>query len=144
LSVILLFWLTARLTNKAAAWVATLILAMSPTYSAVSASVRVESLAITWMLAGMLCLVFALDRSSAPSDHARRTRWGIFDLVFMAGVCAGLGVATRMHTITASLPVMALVIMLWPQREGNASDYPRWVKMFAGLTGAAVVAAAWL
>lgn len=144
LSMILLFWLTAWLTNKAAAWVAALILAMSPTYSVVSASIRVESLAISFTLAGLLSLVYALDRPHAPGEHPHRRRWGMFDMVFMAGVFAGLGAATRLHTITASLPVMALVLMLWPPREKDAADYPRWVKIFAGVAAAAVAAAQWL
>ena len=57
LSVVLLYALTARLTNRFGAWTASLILATSPIYTSYSSFVRVESLSMCFMLGSLLCLV---------------------------------------------------------------------------------------
>ena len=109
LSVVLLYTLAARVTNRFGAWAASLILATSPVYLSYSSFVRVESLAMCFMLASFLCLTYWTPRQ--PS------------LLWASGVLAGLAAATRFHSMTASVPVLVLFIA-WRNRE-PAEHYPR-------------------
>src|SRR5262245_59111991 len=54
LSVVVLYALAARLTNRMGAWFAALVLATSPTYTTYSSFVRIESLSMCFMLASFL------------------------------------------------------------------------------------------
>src|SRR5206468_3092465 len=133
-SLLLMFWLGARLMNKAAAWTATFILASSTIYASYSSFVRVESLSICFILAGALLLLTDTDRDGIKPALSDRSRW--FDAAFTAGICAGLAAAVRLHSVTASLPLFVLLILM--ARESAAADYPRWVKR--GAVSAAIVA----
>ena len=143
LSIVLLFWLTARLANRATACVAALILAMSPTYASMSSFVRVESLSMCCSLAACLCLLHAVDRPERSDQKPLRALQGFFDWIFLAGVLSGLAAATRLHSIVATLPVLALLLVLWPPVERH-DEYPRWAKALAGLAFVALAGAGWL
>jgi hypothetical protein len=114
LSVVLLYALTARLTNRFGAWAASLILATSPIYTSYSSFVRVESMSMCFMLGSLLCLVSW--RQQAPT----RLLWG-------AGMLGGLAAAARLHSMTALVPILVL-FLAWRHRE-PMDDYPRWVKI---------------
>jgi hypothetical protein len=136
LSIVLVFLLTKRLANIPGAWVASLIVAMSPIYASISSFVRVESLCVCFILGGLLCLLHALDETP---ESAKRQWFGL-----LAGFLCGLAAATRLHSIIASLPVIVCLITF---SSGTASegDYPRWVKVIAALaTGVLALLAAWL
>src|SRR5262249_19576906 len=61
LSLVILYRLMSRLTNRAGAATATLILGMSTAYAEASSFIRVEPLALCLMLSSLLLLVGALD-----------------------------------------------------------------------------------
>ena len=104
--------LTKRLANIPGAWVASLIVAMSPIYASISSFVRVESLCVCFILGGLLCLLHALDETP---ESAKRQWFGI-----LAGFLCGLAAATELHSIIASLPVIiCLITFSTEQREGN-------------------------
>ena len=136
LSIVLVFLLMKRLTNISGAWVASLLVAMSPIYASISSFVRVESLCVCYILGGLLCLLHALDETP---ESAKRQWFGS-----VAGFLCGLAAATRLHSITASLPVIIGLIM-FSSRTAPEGDYPRWVKVIAALaTGVLAMLAAWL
>jgi hypothetical protein len=140
LSLVMLFWLTSWLVNRAAACVASLLLAMSPVYASYTSFVRVESLAVCLVLAAMLCLVYRDRRTSAPVGAQQ---WvGASHIVFCAGVLAGLAAATRLHSVTASMPVLVLLLLL-PTRSRNVHDDSGWLKAadVAGWLGLVVAGA---
>ena len=135
-SVVLVFMVARRLLNRAAGWTAALILAMSPTYTSYSSFVRVESLSVCLILVAILILlrVIELPRwSTAPASSA------LWDWVFAAGVLAGLAAATRLHSITASLPVLALILLTHP--VAPRTDYPKWTKVLVSVAAVAIGAA---
>jgi len=140
-SLVLLFRLAARLMNRPAAWVATLILAMSPLYASMSSFVRVESLSICFMLAGFLVLLRALDPPPPAAGPARRRWVDSIDPMIVAGVLIGLSMATRMHALTAALPAVALLILTAPGRTPRPNAYPRWVGIGAIVAACALAAA---
>src|SRR5258705_1775475 len=121
LSVLLLFWLTAKLTSTAAARLAALLLAMSPIYTSYSSFIRVESMSVCLVLGALLCVVYAAEARQAPCLHP------FFDLVFLGGILAGVGAAARLHSMTMSLPVLLMMLVLSPTAP-PPEDYPPWVK----------------
>jgi hypothetical protein len=125
LSIALTFWVAAKLMNAAAAYPAALILAMSPIYTSYSSFVRVESMAMCLVLAAILCIAYAPDR--------RRPRV----LVFGAGFLAGVACATRLHSVTASLPVLTLMLIFGRGRDGSDA-YPGWVKRVGLVTAVGI------
>jgi hypothetical protein len=131
-SILLLFWLTAKLTSTAAARVAALLLAMSPIYTSYSSFVRVESTAMCLVLGALLCVIYA--------PEIREHWWSCYaDPVWVAGILAGVGAGARLHSMTASLPVL-LLLLTFPPRS-SVDDYPKWVKT-AGIAGAVALIAA--
>lgn len=135
-SVVLLFWLTSKLTSTAAGRLAALLLAMSPIYAKYSSFVRVESTAMCFVLGALLCVIYA--------PEARRRSWSPhLDLVLLAGVLAGVAAGARLHSMTASLPVLVLLLVVSPVSPA-AEDYPKWVKAavipVAGAVGLAAAA----
>jgi hypothetical protein len=125
LSVVLLYALAARLTNRVGAWFAALVLATSPAYAAFSSFVRVESLSMCFMLASLLVATYW-----TPQPNRR--------LLWTAGVLAGLSVACRFHAVMAVFPVL-LLFLVGRGRAEPAHDYPEWTKALFVATGAAVV-----
>ena len=141
-SLLLVFLLAARLMNRPAAWIATFILAASPIYASYSSFVRVESLSVCFILIGALILVSRVNRDALrnrPAPSSER----LLDGVFAAGMCAGFAAATRLHTITASVRLFALLLIV-PPRGNGAADYPRWVKLGAMPAVIILAGAAWL
>jgi hypothetical protein len=125
LSVVLLYALAARLTNRMGAWFATLLLAASPAYTSYSSFVRIESLSLSFMLASLVTATYW-----APRPQPR--------LLWTAGILAGLGTACRFHAATAILPVLFLFLLGRPRME-PAPDYPASTKTFFAVAGAMVV-----
>jgi 4-amino-4-deoxy-L-arabinose transferase-like glycosyltransferase len=120
-SIILLFILAARLTNKAGAAVACLVLLMSPTYTSYSSFVRTESLSVCLILISILCLLRALEGRPRPGNRSHEA-----SLVTLAGTFAGLAAASRLHSIIASLPLLLLLLF----RKGEDPPvYPRWLSL---------------
>jgi hypothetical protein len=78
---------------------------MSPTYMSYSSFVRVESMAMCLMLGSVLALLHALR-------NARRTAAWDLRWMLLSGGLAGLAAACRFHSITASLPVLLLLLFL--------------------------------
>ena len=120
-SIILLFILAARLTNKAGAAVASLLLLMSPTYTSYSSFVRTESLSVCLILISILCLLRGLEGRSQPGH----LRYRALRILF-AGVLAGLAAASRLHTITAALPLLLLLLL---SNNWDPCAYPRWLAL---------------
>jgi hypothetical protein len=121
LSPILLFWLCARLTNKATAAIASLLLVLSPVYCSYSSFVRTESLAVVLILGALLWLNRGIDR--AQDDFAALP--GIRDYATVAGMLTGVAAGARLHSMTAALPVLA--ITLWLNKACRKPDYPAWI-----------------
>ncbi len=101
-SIVLVFILACRITNRAGACAAALILMMSPVYNSYSSFIRVESLSVCLELAAVLAMLHALNTTAA----AKEQRWILF-----AGILAGLGAAARLHSVTASLPLLLMLLI---------------------------------
>ncbi len=125
-SLILVFLLARRLMNTAGACIAGLLVAMSPAYASYSSFCRVESMSISLILLGLLITHRALDRTYR---HARPRRFPI-DPFLVAGVLAGLAAAVRLHSLLASMPLLAL-ILLFHKWNSPPEDYPRWMRSTA-------------
>ena len=105
-SISLVFILASKVTNRAGASVAALLIMMSPTYTSYSSFIRVESLAMCLVLASVLAMLHALQRPGTSTDGPKsEIRW-----IFLSGFLAGLAAATRFHSITASLPLLLLLM----------------------------------
>ncbi len=99
-SLVLVFIVASRLTNRVGGCVASFLLAISPIYSAYSSFVRTESLAVSLFLAALLCL---LPKGGATDRPTR---------VFVAGLLAGLAAGARLHSITMTLPLPAVIALM--------------------------------
>jgi dolichyl-phosphate-mannose-protein mannosyltransferase len=124
-SLVLVFVVASRLTNRVGGCVASFLVATSPIYAAYSSLVRTESLAVCLSLAALLCL---LPRGGAAGQPAR---------VFLAGLLAGLAAGARLHSITMTAPLLLILVILTCT---PMLPYPRWVWWFwAGSTGSILV-----
>jgi dolichyl-phosphate-mannose-protein mannosyltransferase len=120
-SIVLIFFLASRLTNPAGGCVAALFLMMSPTYTSYSSFIRVESLSMCLILGSIFCMLRALrDSRTSPGGVPAEGRW-----ILLSGLLAGLAAATRLHSITASLPLLLLLLFMdekpLPQYPGSLS-----------------------
>jgi len=120
-SIILLFILAGKLTNKAGASVASLLLLMSPIYSSYSSFARTESLSVCLILIAVLCMLGALENRPRPLAVSHEG----FNII-LAGIFAGLAAASRLHSITASLPLLLLLLLI---RRESPPNYPRWLSL---------------
>jgi hypothetical protein len=125
LSAVLLFVLGAKILNPVAGALASLLLLMSPAYTAYSSFTRTESLAMTLMLAATLWLMRDIERH--PLSSANQPRLG--DPVVVTGILVGLAAGARLHSLTAALPL--LVLILWMERPFAKPSYPPWVLTLA-------------
>ena len=116
-SIALVFVLASKVMNRAGAAVAALIVMMSPTYAAYSSFIRVESMAMCLMLGSILVLLRAIRGSRASVRAGWEIRW-----ILLSGVLAGLAAACRFHSITASLPVLLLLMVM---TDPKPPAYPR-------------------
>jgi hypothetical protein len=80
LSPILLFWLCARLTNKATAAIASLLLVLSPIYCSYSSFVRTESLAMVLILGALLWLNRGIERAGNDFESILPGSCGFLDI----------------------------------------------------------------
>ena len=120
-SIILLFILAAKLTNWVGACVASLVLLVSPTYSYYSSFIRTESMTVCSDSA-LYCLLTSWHRR--VEESRRLTHSSI--LIVLAGLCAGLAAASRFHSITASLPLLFLLLICDVK---HLAVYPRWLQL---------------
>lgn len=121
LSLVLLFPLARRLLNRAGACLACLLLMMSPIYANYSSFCRVESMAICLALSALLVTYRALEKQA--SRMGARPSWR--DPTILAGILAGVAAAARLHSITATLPLIFLILAL-DERTPRRPQYPRW------------------
>ena len=121
LSAVLLYALVAKLMNSAAAAIASLLLLMSPIYSSYSSFARNESLAMVLILLAAIWLLRGLERVPRDSAHPPAIR----DHVFIAGILLGVAAGARLHSLTAGLPL--LLMLLWLEKRPAKGDYPAWV-----------------
>ncbi len=115
-SIALVFVVASKLTNRAGAAVAALLVMMSPTYAAYTSFIRVESMAMCLILCSILALLRAVQAPKSASSRPE-IRW-----LLVSGVLAGLAAACRFHSVTASLPVLLLLLIF---RVRPAPRYPR-------------------
>jgi hypothetical protein len=125
-SLVLLFPLARRVLNRAGAFVACLVLMMSANYADNSAFCRVESMAIALALAALLVTYRTLEKH--PDRVGARPSWR--DPMILAGILVGVGAAARLHSISASLPLL-LLILVFDERTPRRQKYPRWVRSAA-------------
>jgi hypothetical protein len=124
LSALFLFRIVSRAANVYAGAVAVTVLLMNEAYAETAASLRVEPLAMCFMLAAVL-VITECPWTSAP---------------FWAGLLGGLAAACRLHSITATLPI--LVLLLLSQSRGHLTQYPARVRRIAGAFAGALFPAA--
>jgi hypothetical protein len=122
-SLVLMFLVATRLTNYVGGAVAALLLATRPVYVLYSSFTRTESLAVCLFLAGVLCIL-------GSGDTGGRAR------AFAAGTLAGLAAAARLHSITATIPLLLLLVFL-PHRSGSPSRRITFIR--AGAVGVILV-----
>ena len=95
LSALLLFRIVYKAANEYAGAAAALLLLMNAAYEGTVPLLRVEPIAMCFMLAAIL----VLTEFKSPLSS------------FWAGVLCGLGAACRLHSITASLPLLVLLLI---------------------------------
>jgi len=117
LSGLLLFRIVSKAGNKYAGAAAATLLLMNPGYEGTVVFIRVEPLAMCFMLAAIIVL----------------TEWTSPEGSFCAGLLCGLGAACRLHSITASLPVLVLLLVFrdWTSAGQPARAFRRWVACLA-------------
>jgi uncharacterized membrane protein len=120
-SVALLFPLARRLSNRVGAFMACLLLAMSPMYAKYSSFCRVESMAVCLALSALLVFYRALERN--PSRLGARPSWR--DPMILSGILVGMAAAARLHSLAATLPLLFL-IPVFDERMPRRQAYPRW------------------
>lgn len=107
LSALLLFRIVYKAANEYAGAAAALLLLMNAAYEGTVPLLRVEPIAMCFMLAAIL----VLSEFKSPVSS------------FWAGVLCGLGAACRLHSITASLPLLVLLLIFGARASGN--EYSR-------------------
>ena len=125
-SLVVLFSVARRLLNHAGAFLACLLVMMSSNYASYSSFCRVESMAIFLALSALLVAYHALEKS--PNRLGARPSWR--DPMILAGLLVGVSAAARMHSITASMPLL-LLILLFDERVRRRQQYPRWTRSLA-------------
>jgi hypothetical protein len=113
LGIVLVFLLASRLTNRAGGCVAAILLAMCPVYGWTESTIRPEPPVVCLFILSIFCLQRALANAGA-NDQAK---W-----IFVSGLLAGLAAAMRFHSITATLPVLLMILLF----EAPPQYPPRW------------------
>jgi hypothetical protein len=116
LAIVLVFLLASKLTNLAGGCVAAMVLAMCPSYAWTESTIRPEPPVVCLFILA----IFALQR-----------RW-----IFASGLLAGLAAALRFHSITATLPVLTMMLLWEPAAPSAGSHYAR--RIWAAAFGIAV------
>lgn len=126
ISIALMYRLGSTLTNPAGGCAAALLLAMNPDFASMESFIRPEPLAVCAFLAALLCLERALN----PRPPVSEIRW-----ILGAGLFAGLAAATRLHSITATVPVLLLILL---SDRAPLPKYPLWMgRWWKGILAAA-------
>ncbi len=107
LSALLLFRIVYKAANEYAGAAAALLLLMNAAYLGTVPLLRVEPIAMCFMLAAIL----VLTEFKSPVSS------------FWAGVLCGIGAACRLHSITASLPLLVLLLIFGARTSGK--EYSR-------------------
>jgi len=105
LGIVLVFLLASRLTNLAGGCVAAMLLAMSPAYGWTESTIRPEPPVVCLFILSIFCLRRALTEAGAT----RQAKW-----IFSSGLLAGLAAAMRFHSVTATLPVLLMILLFEP------------------------------
>jgi len=113
IGIILVYLLASRLTNAAGGCVAAMITAMCPIYAWSQSTIRPEPAVVCLLILAVFSLERALTRARDAREEAR---W-----IFSSGLLAGLAAAMRFHSITATLPMLALILV---SSGGNPPEYP--------------------
>ena len=119
LSAFLLFRIVWRLTDPYSGAAAATLFLFSPAYAKTVYSLRVEPATLCFMLASILVLT--------ESERALRTLW--------AGVLGGVAAACRLHSITATLPILTILLFEQTWRR-DAAYSPRFRRLLAPLGAA--------
>ncbi len=104
LGIVLVYVLASRLTNRAGGCVASMLLAMCPVYGWAESTIRPEPPVVCLFVLSIFCLQRALAKAQA--------KW-----LFASGLLAGLAAAMRFHSITATLPVLLMILLFEPGPE---------------------------
>ena len=121
LSAILLFVFVSRFAGRIGGALASLLLVMSPTYTSYSSFVRTESMALVFILGGLLILVRGVEKGGSWFGAFPSIR----DYAVLSGILAGIAAGARLHAVSAVLPAMLIMLWLNAPRE---QDYPEWAR----------------
>jgi Dolichyl-phosphate-mannose-protein mannosyltransferase len=132
IGIALVFVLASRLTNIAGGAVAAMVTAMCPIYGWSQSSIRPEPGVVCLFVLSILCLNRGLDGQAAGAR--REGRW-----IVAAGLLAGLAAAMRFHSITATLPLLALVLI---SNDAPTPHYPARLNLYWRRTLKAIFVAA--
>ena len=127
LSGLLLFRIVSKVSNKYAGAAAATILLMNGAYGVTVESVRVEPLSMCFMLAAILVV----------TESGWRLKW------FWGGMLGGAAAACRLHSITATLPL--LLLLLFTQTWGRQRKWhPGFRRLASFLAGTFLIVSALL
>jgi len=121
LGIVLVFLLASKLTNFAGGCVAAMVVGMCPIYAWTESTIRPEP--------PVICLfvhaIFGLQRALVSPE--KETKW-----ILISGVLAGLAAAMRFHSITATLPVLLMMLLGEPAAPSRGDRVSRriWVAAF--------------
>lgn len=118
ISALLLFRIVSKATNRIAGAAAATLLLMNHGYEATVPFVRVEPLAMCFMLGA---IVVWTECKTPPG-------------IFCAGLLCGIGAACRLHSLFASLPVLVLLLVF--HNWSSARQYSRGFARLAGCLAA--------
>jgi len=106
----LVFVVASRVTNRAGGVVAAMLVCMCPDFAKDETYIRPEPLAICLFMLATLCLLRGLSPESPVAFKVEARR------IFAAGLCAGLAAAARFHSITATIPLLLMILLStgWP------------------------------
>lgn len=129
LTIPLTYAIGRRVTGKAAAFAAAILVAVSPLHVNFSRQVRTDPPMTTFILLSVLFAFKATER-----------QWGRDFL--LSGICAGLATATKWPGITATVPVVLATGLATPERSVSWRARTRWLALvFLGLLIGFLVAA---
>jgi hypothetical protein len=119
ISGLLLFRIVSRAVNRFAGAAAAILLLMSSPYEGTVTWIRVEPMSMCFMLAAIVALT---EFPSWPASC-------------LAGMLCGFGAACRLHSITASLPLLVLLLIQrnWKSPETYSRNFARATGALAAL-----------
>ena len=130
LGIVLVYLLGSKLTNRAGGCVAAMLIAMCPVYGWTESTIRPEPPVVCLFILSIFCL----QRATANAGANYQAKW-----IFLSGLLAGLAAAMRFHSITATLPVLLMILLLEPAAPPKYP--PRWSLYSKRILGLAIAAA---